>query len=195
MTRLILVRHGSTDWNRDKRMQGHSDIELNAEGLKQAETAARALEGLLVDEVYTSDLKRAVETARLIATRHERQPVVDPDLREINEGDWEGLTVEEIRARWPEVWARRATRSRPGGESPEEALARVLSALGRVLQKHNEGTVVVVTSQGVIRLLQGAARGLDIEASASLTGLSPGATLVLDAHLDDSIRLVETGEK
>lgn len=178
------MRHGATEWNRTKRAQGHADIDLNAEGRKQALRAARELARLDIEAVYSSDLRRAADTATPIATSHgvEITPLVE--LREIDQGEWTGLTVDEIRRRWPERWGpARHYSQRPGGESPRQVRERALRALKKVVESHPEGTVVVVSHGVTIRCLMAEALGYDERRSASLRGLSNGGIVTLEARL------------
>lgn len=184
MTTLILVRHGNTEWNGLRRAQGHADIALDDIGRAQAEAAADELAGLPVAAVYTSDLTRALDTARAIAQRHGLEVSVDPDLREIDQGEWTGLTTEEIKARWPELWGpARHYSARPGGESPDALQQRALGALRRIVAAHPEGTVVVVSHGGTIRTLSAAALGYEGPRAARIRGLGNGASVSFDAHL------------
>jgi broad specificity phosphatase PhoE len=186
ITSILLLRHGATEWNRTKRAQGHADIELNDEGRAQAARAAADLAGTELAAVYSSDLKRALNTAAPIAAAHGLEVIVEPALREIDQGRWEGLTTEEIRARWPELWgpARHFT-ARPGGESPQHVRMRALDALRRVVEAHPEGTVVVVTHGGTIRWLSAEALGFDDRRAARIRGLGNGSAVSVDAHLND----------
>ncbi|MGL5515099.1 MAG: histidine phosphatase family protein, partial [Sporomusa sp.] len=96
MTKLIIVRHGQTLWNLEKKYQGHSDIALSDEGLVQAAAVAERLAAEKIDTVYASDLSRAFKTAEGIAAKHELTVNIVPELREIKFGDWEGLCYEQI---------------------------------------------------------------------------------------------------
>ena len=96
MTTLLLARHGETDWNREFRIQGSSDIELNELGRKQAHALAQELEHVELDAIYSSDLSRARATAEAVAASHGLEVRLDPRLRERSFGSWEGLTREDI---------------------------------------------------------------------------------------------------
>ena len=149
MNRLLLVRHGETDWNRQHRVQGHTDVPLNATGRGQAEALAERLETTTLAAVYSSDLARARETAETIARSQGLDVVTDAALREKNFGSWEGLTDVEIAERFPE-----AVRGRWGdGETTEDVAGRVLPAIERIRARHPVGTVVVVTHGGPMRLV------------------------------------------
>ena len=146
-TTLFLARHGETDWNRDRRIQGHSDVPLNDDGRGQARALARRLESESLDAVYASDLARARETAE-IAAAAQGLPVTEiGDLRERHFGTWEGLTDDDVRLRFPEA------RTGPwgDGETPEEMSARVLGAVLAIAAAHAGGRVLVVTHGGPIR--------------------------------------------
>jgi len=185
MTRVYLVRHGETEWNATKRAQGQADIELNLDGIQQAEKAARDLTNVSLDAVYSSDLKRAFHTAAPIAASHGLKVQTDTDFREIDQGDWEGLSVDEIRRRWPEDWgAVRHYTARPGGESPAQVRKRALEGLARVIERHPEGTVVIVSHGGTIRWISAEVLGFDDRRSARLRGVANGGIVSFDASLD-----------
>ena len=148
-TTILFVRHGETDWNLARRVQGHTDRPLNAAGLEQAEALAAQLAGEPLDAVYSSDLLRAYETARVLAASRELEVRSVPDLRERDFGTWEGLTDEEILARYPEA------RHAPWGdaETREEMSRRVIAALHRIAEAHPGGRVLVVGHGGPLRAL------------------------------------------
>ncbi len=191
-TRLVFVRHGATDWNQAKRAQGWADIDLNAAGRRQAARIARELEELPVDAVYSSDLKRSVDTAGPIAEAHGVEVEVDPDFREIDQGEWTGLTVDEIAKRWPLLWGpARHYEPRPSGESPHEVRTRALRAVRRVVEQHPDATVVVVSHGGTIRWISAEALGFDDIASRRIRGLANGGAVVVDARLEDGRLVLE----
>ena len=147
MATLILVRHGETDWNRDRRVQGQTDLPLNETGRAQARALAEQLAGTRVDAVYASDLARARETAELLAAQRGLTVTLDPALREKDFGSWEGLTDVEVLDRFPD-----AVRGAWGdAETPDELSARVLAALERIAARHPNEHVVVVTHGGPVR--------------------------------------------
>lgn len=152
MTRLLLVRHGQSTWNAEGRWQGHSDPPLSPLGARQARAAASAVAALGATAVISSDLRRARQTGELLAPPGV-QPVVVPPLRERNVGAWEGLTRDEIDARFPGM--REAHESPPGFESDESLMARVLPALEVIATGVGDSVVtVIVTHGGVIRALE-----------------------------------------
>jgi len=145
-TTLLLVRHGETDWNRDRLIQGHTDVPLNENGREQSRRLAETLDGR-VDAIYSSDLSRAVETATILAARSGLAVQVEKDLREKHFGTWEGLTDAVALERFPEArggsWG--------DGETTDEMAARVVSALREITGAHAGKTVLVVTHGGPIR--------------------------------------------
>jgi glucosyl-3-phosphoglycerate phosphatase len=143
--KIVCWRHGQTAWNVEHRFQGQTDIPLDETGQEQAERAARLLAGLRPAALVTSDLQRAAATAGSLARITGLTPSTDPDLRERNGGEWEGLTDHEIRRLWPEehtVW------EPPGGESADSVAKRVAGGLERAAQAVPEGGLVVVVSHG-----------------------------------------------
>lgn len=158
MTRLILIRHGETDWNVEGRWQGQSDVPLNQNGLAQARRLADALADRQIDAIYTSDLQRTRETARLLS-EHKRLPIqVDPRLREVNQGQWEGLTIQQIKERYlPELEARRRDQYNvpaPGGENGMQVQQRAMAAIRDILGRHPEGTIAVVSHGYTLAVLR-----------------------------------------
>jgi alpha-ribazole phosphatase/probable phosphoglycerate mutase len=151
MTTILLVRHGETDWNVDRRVQGHSDTPLNDTGRAQASALGRELAEEEIDAVYSSDLVRAHETARLVADPRRLAVTAIRDLRERHFGTWEGLTDEEIFTRFPEA------REGPfgDGETREEMTERVLAALHRIAETHPDSRVLVVSHGGPLRAVLG----------------------------------------
>ncbi|NLK51413.1 MAG: alpha-ribazole phosphatase [Syntrophomonadaceae bacterium] len=157
MLRIFLIRHGETKWNKDYRYQGHTDIPLNEIGEKQSRLVAQRLKKEALDAVYSSDLSRALATAQYIAQEHKLCITVLPALREINYGQWEGLTLDEINKKYPglrDQWLKDPKHCQvPEGESLAKVQQRALSALGEIQRRHQEGTVAVVTHGGVIVML------------------------------------------
>ena len=184
-TQVFLVRHGATKWNKEKRAQGHADIDLNEAGHKQAAAVATELAHIDLDAVYSSDLKRALDTATAIAHAQGLEVHIDKDLREIDQGEWEGLTTDEIRARWPELWGpNRHYNARPGGESPQQVRERALAALTRAVEANPDGKIAIVSHGGTIRWLSAEALGYDDYRSRRIRGLGNGAMVSIDAELD-----------
>lgn len=147
MTTILLARHGETDWNRDRRWQGHADPPLNDAGRRQAHELAETLADERLDAIYASDLRRAHETAEIVARGLGLPVTVDPALREIDVGSWSGLTREEIAARFP-------GQTDHDGERRDVFRARVLAALERIAAGHPGGRVLIVSHGGPLRVLK-----------------------------------------
>ncbi|MDH7578779.1 MAG: alpha-ribazole phosphatase [Bacillota bacterium] len=166
MTRLLLVRHGQTGWNHDARYQGHTDIELSEAGFKQAQLLAQRLVREPVEAVYASDLRRAFETARIVAAPHKLQVQTVPELREINFGAWEGLTFEEIKTQFRELaanWYTSPAKIRiPQGETFAELKERAYNTVMELVKKHDPGTLIIVTHGGTIRAIICALLNIDL---------------------------------
>ncbi len=160
MTRLLLARHGETEWNRVGRWQGHADPPLNRTGRQQAAELAERLSGDGITAVYASDLARASETARAVAARLGLDVVEDPALREIDVGSWSGLTRAEVSERFPEGFARWLEGEiGHDGETREQLAERVVAATAEIAGRHRGETVLLVTHGGVIRALRRHAAG------------------------------------
>lgn len=164
-THLVLVRHGETDWNRDNRFQGHADPPLNETGREQAHALATTLGSERFAAVYTSPLRRAAETATIVATPHALEPVTEPALMEVDVGSWSGLTRTEIEARHPDGFARWLEYGHgwDDGETYEELGARVVAGLSDIAARHPNAPVLAVTHGGPIRSALAAADRVPFE--------------------------------
>ena len=151
---LLLIRHGQTNWNLEQRFQGQSDIPLNETGRRQAQALAERLAAETFDAVYSSDLQRATETAKIICAS---QIHSDPRLREVNFGDWEGLTYDEIKVKYPETLAAWESdifkNAPPSGETLEQLAIRVQSMLDELREKHEDQNILIVAHGGVLQTL------------------------------------------
>jgi probable phosphoglycerate mutase len=175
--RLFAVRHGATEYSRDRRFAGSRDVPLTTDGRLQAEAVAQALAGTSVAAVHTSPLERARVCAELIAKPHRLEPRAEPDLREMAFGTWEGLGHDELVRRFPheaEAWARTPHLvTPPGGEAVGAVAARVRAVVDRLIAAHAGESAVVVTHAVVTRLIVLAALGLGPERLWSVDA-SPG---------------------
>lgn len=164
--RLILVRHGQTEWNRESRILGHTDIELNEEGRKQVERLALALKEERVAAIYSSPLRRALETAQTIAGFHRLGVKSDDAFKEIDAGELDGLTYEEMGAHYGDFlkqWLKGASSLvMPGGESLEQLQHRAWQGVERMLQDHSQGVVIMVSHNCTILCIICKALGLDL---------------------------------
>lgn len=166
-TRICLVRHGETEWNAERRIQGQIDIGLNTIGLRQAEAAGRWLRNKDIDALYSSDLKRAWLTAQAIGRAVGLVPVAEPALRERRYGVFEGLTYEEARQKFPEGYAafegRNAAYDFENGESLVVMFERVTGRLQKIVADHPGQNVVVVVHGGVLDIVNRFVRGNSLE--------------------------------
>lgn len=152
VTRILLARHGQTDWNSVGRWQGHADPPLNAAGRDQARALAELLSGEGIVAVHSSDLQRASETAEIVAARLGVPVVHDPALREIDVGSWSGLTRAEVESRFPDGFALWQTGEiGHDGETREQLTERVIAALEQIAAAHPGRTALAVTHGGSIR--------------------------------------------
>lgn len=172
---LILLRHGVTDWNASSRMQGHRDIPLNDDGRAQARAAGPSVAALRPDVLISSDLRRAIDTAEILAPQLGLLPSRDARLRETSLGEWEGLTRSEVQQRWPDQWE--AWRHRgvdiapPGGESRMEVAARSAELVSE-LDDGPSRTALLVTHGGLIVGLTGRLLELQPRTWSNLVGIS-----------------------
>lgn len=152
-TTIILVRHGQTVWNTREVFRGQTDIELDETGLKQAELLGAYLSQGKVDAVFSSPLKRAVQTAQAIVRRHGLAVEIAPGLNDINFGEWQGLSLQEVGIRFKElfaVWSSEPHRVRiPSGESLDNVHQRAQTVVNQVVKKYT-GKVVVLVSHRVV---------------------------------------------
>ncbi len=178
--RLIVVRHGETDWTREGRYTGSRDVPLNPLGLKQGDATAAALGGRFVAAVYASPLERARTSAEIIAKPHRLEVAVEPAFREMTFGAWEGLTRDEVAAAFPDghrTWRETPHLALPpGGETLAQVRVRVAEALGELRAQHAGETVVLVTHGVVMRLLVLEALGLGPDRLWSLEASPAGIT-------------------
>jgi alpha-ribazole phosphatase len=164
--RVYLIRHGETIWNAEKRFQGHIDIPLSDKGIRQARALSHRLADKKITAVYSSDLMRAMETARHVAEPHGLEVLSLPALREINFGRWEGLTYKEIIKKDGEAitrwWKNPLGICIPGGEELSELQARIVPALKEIISEHKEERVAVICHGGTIRTLISSILNMDL---------------------------------
>ncbi len=179
MATVLLARHGETDWNAERRWQGHTDRPLNERGRAQSRALAERLDSIELAAVYSSDLERARATAAAVAERQAVPHRVHPDLREVNVGSWAGLTKAEAERSFPEAFARwsEGYAGWPDGETYEAMSERVVAAVKRIARKHPDRPVLVVSHGGPIRALHAAALGFDIHTYRRLRPVEPNARL------------------
>ena len=167
MSKILLVRHGHVAWHEPPRFRGRADLELTERGTRQARAAAVAIATTWrLDAIHTSPLNRCRQTAAAIAAPFRLEPQPHQGLIDIDYGDWQGLTLAEAQARWPqqtETWSRRPHLAAiPGGETLAAVLARASAALLDILRRHPDETVAVVAHDCVNRVLLLFALGLPL---------------------------------
>jgi phosphoserine phosphatase len=159
MTRIILVRHGQTQWNLVEHFRGQADIPLNETGLIQAEAVSRRVvrQWSPVAAVYASPLSRAVKTAEAIARPFGLDVQVTSGLLDMDFGQWQGRTVDEVRARWPELgsawYAVPHTVQVPGGEMLADVRTRGMAAVHELCTRHADQTIVLVGHNAINRVI------------------------------------------
>ncbi len=157
MTRVYLIRHGQTVWNKEMKYQGHSDTALTEEGLRQARQVAQRFANEKIAAVYASDLSRAYNTAEAIAGKHGLPVATLPALREINFGVWEGLTYTAINEKWSDdmrvLYTTPDELVIPGGETFRQLKERAGNAMDSLVKNHPDETIAVVSHGGTIRTI------------------------------------------
>lgn len=194
MPKFILVRHGESVWNSERRIQGSLDPELSPRGRRQTDLLVSHLRAHLtptVAAIYSSPLRRAAQTADQIAATYGIPVVHEPDLREMSLGKWEGMTVAEIQATYPgcyEQWLEDPLAfPAPGGEDLRSFERRVVGALERMRDAHPKADLIVVSHGGVIKALLCFALGLDVR---YLFRLKQDNTAINQIELDGRVRRV-----
>jgi broad specificity phosphatase PhoE len=179
VTIILLARHGQSDWNRERRWQGHADRPLTELGKEQARALAERLDDIRLDAMYSSDLERARATAEAVAALQGLKVHQRADLREVDVGSWSGLTREEAKERYPEDfprWREGGTGWRDG-ETYEEMSDRVLHAVAEIVKTHPDQRVLIVSHGGPIRAVHAAALGIDVHEYRRLRPVEPNARL------------------
>jgi len=193
MSELWLVRHGQTDWNLEGRYQGQADVPLNETGLAQARCLADSLTGKVFKALYSSDLTRARQTAEILGGRLGLTPCIDIRLREIDQGEWEGMAFHDIVSQYTgEINARSLDpvhQRAPGGESVAEVAARVSQAANDIAHQYPHGPVLIVLHGLALATLTCQARSIPLakiyehipeNASPEVIQWPPQAQLELD---------------
>lgn len=164
MTEIMIVRHGETEWNVAEIFRGRIDIELNETGIKQAGLLAEYLSKIEIDAIYSSPLKRAFKTAEIIAGYHKLDVDIAPGLIDFNFGKWQGLTHQEVKEKYKELysaWTNHPDRVKmPAGESLDDVRKRAMAVVNDLITRY-QGTVVLVSHRVVNKVLICALLGLD----------------------------------
>jgi probable phosphoglycerate mutase len=158
MTCILLVRHGQTEWNRIERFRGRADVPLNETGLAQAEaTGQRMAAEWQPTAIYSSPLSRSVKTAQAIAKHFDLPVQIHPGLADIDYGEWQGLTPDEARQRWPDQidnWYNHPEQARiPNGETLADLRQRAMQTVNQLVEKHSGETIVLVGHTVINRII------------------------------------------
>ena len=164
MTEIILARHGETEWNVKEIFRGRIDVELNETGIKQAELLAKYLSDIKIDVICSSPLKRALKTAEMIASYHKLEVEIAPGLIDFDYGEWQGLSHQEVQAKYKELYAEWVNSPEkvkmPSGENLNGVRKRALGVVDNIIARY-EGTVVLASHRVVNKVLICALLGLD----------------------------------
>jgi broad specificity phosphatase PhoE len=179
MTTVYLARHGESDWNVERRWQGHADRPLTERGREQARALAERLVDIELEAVYASDLRRAWETAEAVAAPRGLEVVRLPELREVDVGSWSGFTRDECAERFPDAFAcwQEGGSGWEDGESYEQMGERIVAALHRLVAAHPGASILVVSHGGPIRAVHAHALGVDIATHRRTGPVEPNARL------------------
>lgn len=189
-TRILLIRHGATVLSAEDRFAGSSDVHLSDEGRHQARCLASRLGDMALAAVYASPMRRTAETAAIVATACQHPPQLEAGLREIDHGHWEGLTRDEVEARYPEeynAWEEDPYTFAPdGGEPGLGVMARALPVLRAIVLRHPRQTVAVVSHKATIRLVLSSLLGIDARGYRDRLDQAPACLNILD--FKDAVR-------
>jgi len=165
MTRVYLVRHGTTDWNKEEIFRGRLDCKLNETGQAEARALAEYFTDIPLQAIYSSPLSRAMETAQAVAEAKALQVVPHPEFIDIDFGEWQGLPLKEVREKYAELY--RLWRERPevvhfpGGETLAQVRARAWEGLQKVVRENPEKTALILSHRVVTKVLICTVLGLD----------------------------------
>ena len=197
MGKLFIARHGETVWNREGRIQGHTDVGLSERGIAQAELLARRLASVPIDAAYASDLSRAADTAAVVLEGRDVPLNPTPRLREYHKGAFEGLTETELRARYPSEYpgyvAKDLDYAPEGGESTRGVSARMAGVINEIKERHLRENVLVVGHGGSLRAAMMALLGMSLDANWRFVFGNCTLTIVDTYHDNAVLRLFNDG--
>ena len=184
MTRLILIRHGATKWTKQKRYQGKTDIPLSDGGKQQAKKLAVKLKKEKIDIAYASKLKRAIQTAEEIIRLHKIRLIKEEKLNERTYGDWEGLTIGEVKKKYPEdynAYKKDRYKTRPtNGESFFDLRKKIEPFIKQAISENKNKTILIVSHNGPLRVIVGILMGYTDEEITSLYFKPTSITILND---------------
>lgn len=194
MTKIIFVRHGQTEWNVLGRYQGQTDVALSPLGIEQAEKLAAHFPVDKIEAVYSSDLARAMKTASCVADRFGQTVEPRPELRELNFGDWEGLTYDEIVAKWPDAlenfFQHPDVLEIPHGESFPKLRERALACVEEIVSRHPDQTVAVFAHGAILRTILTAALHMDLQYVWTIRQFNTAVNIVTYTEHGTTVELI-----
>ena len=194
MTKIIFVRHGQTEWNVLGRYQGQTDVALSPLGIEQAEKLAAHFPVDKIEAVYSSDLARAMKTASCVADRFGLTVEPRPELRELNFGDWEGLTYDEIVAKWPDAlenfFRHPDVLEIPHGESFPKLRDRALACVEEIVARHPDQTVAVFAHGAILRTILTAALHMDLQYVWTIRQFNTAVNIVTYTEHGTTVELI-----
>ena len=197
MGQLFIVRHGETVWNREGRIQGHTDVGLSDRGIEQATKLAQRLQAVRFDSAYASDLCRASETASIILNGRDVPLFPTHRLREYHKGVFEGMTDAELKARYPSEYpsyvAKDLDYAPDGGESTRQVSARMTCAINEIKERHLADTILLVGHGGSLRAAMMALLGMPLDANWRFVFGNCTLTIVDTYHDNAVLRLFNDG--
>ena len=197
MGKLYIVRHGETVWNREGRIQGHTDVDLSERGRQQARLLAQRLKSVPLDAAYASDLCRASDSAAVILQGRDVPLYPTPRLREYHKGAFEGLTEAELRARYPAEYpgyiAKDLDYAPEGGESTRGVSARMTAVINEIKERHLGDNVLVVGHGGSLRAAMMVLLGMPMDANWRFVFGNCTLTIVDTYHDNAVLRLFNDG--
>ncbi|HAA94631.1 MAG: histidine phosphatase family protein [SAR202 cluster bacterium] len=190
MGTIFIVRHGETEWNALGRIQGHTDIELSDQGAEQARRLSQRLASVPIHAAYSSDLKRASQTAKLALGERDVVPHETPRLREYHKGAFEGLTLPQIQAQYPDEYPKYLEKdldyAPQGGETVRDVSVRMQGILGEIKDRHLNENTLVVGHGGSLRAAMVSLLGMPLEGNWSFV-FGNCALTVVDTFADNAV--------
>ncbi len=190
MGTLLIARHGETEWNAAGRIQGHTDIGLSSNGADQARSLGKRLSGLSIDAAYSSDLRRTSETARLVLGERDIALIETPMLREYHKGEFEGMTLSEIEAQFPDEYPKYLEKNLDyapkGGESTRTVSVRIAQIISEITSNHLDHTVLIVSHGGVLRAAMVSLLRMPLDGNWSFVFGNCGLTII-DTFEDNAV--------
>ncbi len=192
--KIYLIRHGQSKANEQNLFLGHGDLDLTEKGYEQARLTAKYLSKFNIDKIYSSDLKRAFHTAEQTAKLFGLEVVLDKDLRELDCGEWDQLTFEQIKQKYPQTFSKfmsdMANAYCDGGESIAEFQKRIISAIKQIADENANKTIAIFSHAAAIKVFIGYCVGKDLESVNKVAWPSNASVTEID-YLDGEFKIIE----